>query len=143
MKFRGGMNELMRQASRMQRKIEKRREELALEQLEAGAGNDQVKAVATGNAEIVRITIDPALLEAERTFRPGDRVLEHRAVQEGRRMNRREQEALGQALQGREGPLGVPGAQEALELQLRLPLEQGHPLLVGDDPHTHQGLTEA
>ena len=65
MKFRGGMNELMRQASRMQRKIEKRREELGSVEFEAGAGNDQVKAVASGNAEIVRITIDPALLEGE------------------------------------------------------------------------------
>jgi DNA-binding YbaB/EbfC family protein len=59
------MNELMRQASRMQRKIEKRREELALLEFEAGAGNDQVKAVASGNAEIVRLTIDPALLKEE------------------------------------------------------------------------------
>lgn len=65
MKFRGGMNELMRQASRMQRKIEKRREELATEEFEAGAGNDKVKAVATGNAEIVRVTIDPELLKEE------------------------------------------------------------------------------
>ncbi len=65
MKFRGGMNELMRQASRMQRKIEKRREELAEEQFEAGAGNDKVKAVATGNAEIASVTVDPALLEEE------------------------------------------------------------------------------
>ena len=65
MKFRGGMNELMRQASRMQRKIEKRREELGSEEFEAGAGNDQVKVVATGNAEIKQITIDPTLLETE------------------------------------------------------------------------------
>ena len=36
-----------------------------VEEFEAGAGNDQVKAVATGNAEIVRITIDPALLKEE------------------------------------------------------------------------------
>ena len=65
MKFRGGMNELMRQASRMQRKIERRREELAEERFEASAGNDSVKAVASGNAEIVSIEIDPKALEEE------------------------------------------------------------------------------
>lgn len=65
MKFRGGMGELMRQASRLQRKIEKRKEELKEETVEAGAGNDRVKAVVNGAAEVVSITIDPALLEEE------------------------------------------------------------------------------
>ena len=43
MQFRGGMNELMKQASRMQRKIEQRREELKNEQFEATSGNARVK----------------------------------------------------------------------------------------------------
>ena len=38
-KFRGGMSELMRQASRLQRKVEKRKQELKDEKVEAGAGN--------------------------------------------------------------------------------------------------------
>ncbi|MBX3251192.1 MAG: YbaB/EbfC family nucleoid-associated protein [Myxococcales bacterium] len=65
MKFRGGMAELMRQASRMQRKIEKRREELKTEEFEAGAGNDQVKVKVNGGAELVSVTIDPKALEGE------------------------------------------------------------------------------
>ena len=64
-KFRGGMSELMRQASRLQRKVEKRKQELKDEKVEAGAGNDQVKVVASGGGEIVSITIAPELLKSE------------------------------------------------------------------------------
>lgn len=63
--FRGGMGELMRQASRLQRKVEKRKEELKEETVEASAGNEQVKAVANGGGSIVSVQIDPALLTAE------------------------------------------------------------------------------
>ena len=63
--FRGGMSELMRQASRMQRKIEARKKELEAETVEASAGNDQVKAVANGARELVSITIEPELLKGE------------------------------------------------------------------------------
>lgn len=65
MKFRGGMAELMRQASRLQRKVERRKEELKTETVEASSGNDQVKVVANGGGEIVSIAIDPSLLQQE------------------------------------------------------------------------------
>lgn len=63
--FRGGMGELMRQASRMQRKIEIRKKELAEETVEASAGNDKVKTVVNGAGELVSVTIDPELLKEE------------------------------------------------------------------------------
>ena len=65
MKFRGGISELMRQASRIQRKVEKRKEELKEETLEATGGNGQVKAVVNGALEVTSITIDPELLKNE------------------------------------------------------------------------------
>jgi hypothetical protein len=65
MKFRGGMSELMRQASRLQRKIEKRKEELKTETFEASAGNDKVKVTVNGAQEVVAVVIDPDLLEGE------------------------------------------------------------------------------
>ena len=65
MKFRGGMGELMRQASRLQRKGERRKEELKTETVEATAGNDQVKVVVNGGGQLVSVTIDPALLQKE------------------------------------------------------------------------------
>lgn len=65
MNFRGGMGELMRQAGRIQRKVEKRREELKDETFEASAGNDKVTAVANGVPELTEVRIDPALLQEE------------------------------------------------------------------------------
>lgn len=65
MNFRGGMGELMRQANRMQRKVEKRREELKDETFEASAGNDKVTATANGTPELIEIRIDKALLGEE------------------------------------------------------------------------------
>ena len=65
MNFRGGMGELMRQAGRIQRKVEQRREELNVETFEASAGNDKVTAVANGVPELAEIRIDPELLQQE------------------------------------------------------------------------------
>lgn len=65
MQFRGGMSELMRQASRLQRRLDQRKEELKAEEVEATAGNDRVKAVVNGGKELVRIEFDKSLLEDE------------------------------------------------------------------------------
>jgi nucleoid-associated protein EbfC len=65
MQFRGGMQELMRQASRLQRKIEQRREELKEQIFEAETGDGRVKATVNGGAEVVRLQIDPELFGAE------------------------------------------------------------------------------
>ena len=65
MQFRGGMSELMRQASRMQRKVDQRKNELKSETVEVGVGNDQVKITANGGHEIVKVVISPELLTAE------------------------------------------------------------------------------
>lgn len=65
MQFRGGMAELMRQASRLQRKIEERKEQLKTETVEASAGNDQVKVTVNGAHELVQVKIDPTVLKSE------------------------------------------------------------------------------
>ena len=65
MQFRGGMSELMRQASRLQRKIEQRKKELAAETVDASAGGDKVVATANGAGELVRVKIDPELMKSE------------------------------------------------------------------------------
>jgi len=64
MQFRGGMSELMRQASRLQRKIEARKKELAAETIEADAGGGKVTATVNGAGELVRVKIDPELLKS-------------------------------------------------------------------------------
>jgi len=64
-KFRGGMAELMRQASRMQRKIEKRREELKEERFEAEAGNEMVKVTVDGAGDLVQVVVKDGAIEEE------------------------------------------------------------------------------
>lgn len=65
MQFRGGMNELMRQAARMQRKIEQAKEQLKDKEVVASAVGDKVKATVTYGRKVVRIDIDPEFLKSE------------------------------------------------------------------------------
>jgi nucleoid-associated protein EbfC len=59
------MGELMRQASRLQRRVEQRKNELKTETVEASAGNDQVKVTVNGGGELVAIVLAPELLKQE------------------------------------------------------------------------------
>jgi DNA-binding YbaB/EbfC family protein len=65
MQFRGGMSELMRQASRMQRKIDQLKQEIKDREHTAGAVGDKVKVTATCEGKIARIEVDPDFLKAE------------------------------------------------------------------------------
>lgn len=59
------MNNLMKQAQKMQRDMEKLQEELQEKEVETTAGGGAVKVVATGKKEIKEITIDPGVVDAE------------------------------------------------------------------------------
>ena len=63
--FNGGMNELMRQAARMQRKIEQVKKECGDKEVSAGAVGDKVKATVTLAGKVSRIDIDPEFLKTE------------------------------------------------------------------------------
>ena len=63
--FNGGMNELMRQAARMQRKLEQVKKECGDREVTAGAVGDKVKATVTLAGKVNRVEIDPAFLESE------------------------------------------------------------------------------
>ncbi len=65
MQFRGGMNELMRQAARMQRKVDQAKEQLKDKELTSTAVGDKVKVTVTYGKKVVRIDIDPAFLASE------------------------------------------------------------------------------
>ncbi|MDP3278080.1 MAG: YbaB/EbfC family nucleoid-associated protein [Deltaproteobacteria bacterium] len=65
MQFRGGMNELLRQASRVQRKIEETKAEYKLKMFEVSGANDKVKVVVNGAREVVSIDVDPAFMQSE------------------------------------------------------------------------------
>lgn len=63
--FRGGMNELMRQAARMQRKIDAVKKECAEKELTAAAVGDKVKATVTYARKVTKLEIDPEFLKTE------------------------------------------------------------------------------
>ena len=63
--FRGGMNELMRQAARLQRKIDQCKKENADKEVTATAVGDKVKVTATFAGKVTRIEIDPEFLKSE------------------------------------------------------------------------------
>ena len=65
MQFRGGMNELMRQAARMQRKIDDAKKKLGENEVTATAVGDKVKATVTYTRKVARIEIDPEFLKTE------------------------------------------------------------------------------
>lgn len=66
MNFRGGMNELMRQAARMQRKIDQAKEAARDKEITADAAGGKVKATVTYARRVVRLEIDPELFGGDR-----------------------------------------------------------------------------
>jgi DNA-binding YbaB/EbfC family protein len=67
MQFRGGMNELMRQAARMQRKIEQAKAELKDRELVVDGLGGKVKVTVTLGRAVKRIEIDKDTLKSEDT----------------------------------------------------------------------------
>ncbi len=59
------MNELMRQAARMQRKIDQAKEAARDKEIVAESAGGKVKATVTYARRVVRIEIDPELLKSE------------------------------------------------------------------------------
>lgn len=53
------MNDVLRQAAVMQRKLSKLQEEAATKTYEAASGGGMVKAVVSGKQELKALTIDP------------------------------------------------------------------------------------
>jgi len=65
MQFRGGMNELMRQAARMQRKIDDVKSSLKDKEVSGSAVGDKVQVVVTCEGKVRSIAIDPGFLASE------------------------------------------------------------------------------
>jgi DNA-binding protein YbaB len=65
MQIRGGLNELMRQAARVQRKIEEKKAEVGGCEVTASAVGGKVQVTATYGRKITRIVVDPEFLKAE------------------------------------------------------------------------------
>ena len=59
------MQQMMKQAQKMQLQMARAQEELKTLQLEGSAGGGMVKAVASGEGDIVSITINPEVVDPE------------------------------------------------------------------------------
>lgn len=59
-----GMNDLMRQAQVMQRKMTQLQEDLKEREVESSAGGGMVTVKVNGSSEVLSITIDPAVVES-------------------------------------------------------------------------------
>ena len=65
MQFRGGMNELVRQAARMQRKMDDVKKGLKDKEVTASSAGDKVTVVVTCEGKVRSIKIDPEFLASE------------------------------------------------------------------------------
>lgn len=65
MQFRGGMNELVRQAARMQRKIDDVKKGLKDKEVTASSAGDKVSVAVTCEGKVRSIKIDPEFLAKE------------------------------------------------------------------------------
>lgn len=61
----GGMNNMIRQAQKMQQDMMKAQEELESKTYEAAAGGGVVTAAVSGKKELVSVTIDPEAVDPE------------------------------------------------------------------------------
>lgn len=61
----GNMNNMIRQAQKMQQDMMKAQEELESKTYEAGAGGGVVSAVVSGKKELVSVTIDPEAVDPD------------------------------------------------------------------------------
>lgn len=61
----GNMNNLMKQAQRMQRQMEEGQKELETKEFSAKAGGGAVEVVVTGKKELVRVTLSEEAVDPE------------------------------------------------------------------------------
>ncbi len=61
----GNMNNLMKQAQRMQRQMEESQKELETAEFTAAAGGGAVEVTVTGKKEVTKVKIDPDAVDPE------------------------------------------------------------------------------
>lgn len=100
----GNMNNMIKQAQKMQKDMMKVQEELELRHVEASAGGGAVTVVVTGKKELVSIKIKPEVVDPEDVEMLQDLILA--AVNEAIRMA---EEMVSGEMGKLTGGLGLPG----------------------------------
>ena len=101
------MQQLMKQAQKMQQQMLAAQEELASAQVEGSAGGGMVKATVTGAGDLVSLTIDPSVVDPDDVETLTDLVVA--AVRDA---NRAAQELAAEKMgpvTGGLGGMGLPG----------------------------------
>jgi nucleoid-associated protein EbfC len=101
------MQQLLKQAQKMQQDMMQAQEALKDETVEASAGGGMVKVVVTGDQEVKSITIDPQAVDPEDVELLQDMVLA--AVNEGMRSAQELAASKMGGITGGLGGLGLPG----------------------------------
>lgn len=99
-----GMNDLVRQAQMMQRKMSKLQEELDDRVVEATAGGGMVTVEATCSGSVKSLKIDPSVVDPEDVEMLQDLILAaiNEAVKKGKETSQSEMQAL-------TGGINIPG----------------------------------
>ena len=99
-----GFGDLMKQAQELQERLSKVQEEAAARTVESSAGGGMVKATVNGRLELVRLHIEPAVLQS------GDaQMLEDLIVAAVNQAVRTAQQQTAEAMSQLTGGLKIPG----------------------------------
>ncbi|HDS29738.1 MAG TPA: YbaB/EbfC family nucleoid-associated protein [Firmicutes bacterium] len=97
------MNALMRQAQKMQEKMQKVQEELASEQIEHSTGGGMVKCIVNGQGEVLSISINPEALSE------GHELLEDMVLMAVREALSKAQDIQKKRMSELTGGMNIPG----------------------------------
>lgn len=98
------INNIMKQAQKMQAEMARVQEELKDEQVEASTGGGMVKVVMSGDLQVVSVTVDPAAVDPDDVELLQDMIAA--AVNEAVRMA---QELAAQKMSAVTGGMNLPG----------------------------------
>jgi DNA-binding YbaB/EbfC family protein len=97
------IQQLMKQAQSMQKKMSEEQEKLASSEFEGSAGGGMVKVTISGKGELKSLKIDPSLIDPE-----DPEVLEDLIVAAFNNAKKDADEATGSAMSDMAGGLGLP-----------------------------------
>lgn len=105
------MQGLIQQAQQMQQQYAEVQAELAAAQVEGTAGGGLVKAVVTGDGNLVSVKIDPSVVDGDDIETLEDLIVAavHAAGDQARKIAEQKMGALTSGLGGLGGGLGLPG----------------------------------
>ena len=99
-----GMNEMLRQAQIMQRKMTEAQDALKTKEVEASSGGGMVTVKVTGSQEVTEVRIEPSVMEA------GDvEMLQDLVMTAANEALKKSKDMMEEAMKGVTGGLSIPG----------------------------------